>query len=171
MGYSRSRVYTSDVQIAFDFNALAASDALNREEVLHWNDARIDVHLTSNRALRGEAEMTSNGSLLTLEPIAAGNRNTGGGITAAPGDPRASGPFVLTLKLNGAQHIAATATGRTSRLTITSDWPDPSFFGSFLPDAREVNEDGFSASWTVPHLARPLPQISREALDKSARFT
>ena len=162
-------VYTADVQVAFDFNALSASDALRGDEVLHWKDARIDVHLTSNRALRGEAELTTNGKTLTLEPIAKANQKPGGGITASAGDPRTLGPFLLKLKLNGAQHIAATATGRTSRLSVTSDWPDPSFFGSFLPDARDVNQDGFSAQWTVPHLARPFPQISREALDHSAR--
>ena len=161
-------VYTANAKIEFDFNALSSSTALRGNEVLHWKEARIDVHLTSNQALRGEAELTSNGQPLTLEPIARANQKQGG-ITANPGDPRASGPYTLKLKLNGAQHIAATATGRTSRLTITSDWPDPSFFGSFLPDARDVNEDGFNASWTVPHLARPFPQISREALDQSSR--
>lgn len=162
-------VYTADVRIAFDFNALSASDALSGDEVLRWDDARVDVYLTSNRALRGEAELTTGGQPLTLEPIARANQKPGGGITANLGDPRASAPFVLRLKLNGAQHIAATATGRTSRLSITSDWPDPSFFGSFLPDTRQVNEAGFTANWTVPHLARPFPQISREALDHSAR--
>ena len=162
-------VYTANVEIAFDFNALSASDVLNREEVLHWKDARIEVRLTSNRALRGEAELTENGRLLTLEPIASSNEKKGGGITANSGDPREIGPLLLKLKLNGAQHLAATATGRTTHLSIISDWPDPSFFGSFLPDAREVNQDGFKASWTVPHLARPFPQVSRESLDHSAR--
>jgi inner membrane protein len=161
-------VYTADVQITFDFNALSASDAVGGDEVLLWNDARIDVHLTSNRALRGQAELTTNGLPLTLEPIAQANEKSGGGITATPGDPRASGPFVLKLKLNGAQHFAATATGRTTHLAIASDWPDPSFFGSFLPEDREINENGFTARWTVPHLARPFPQVSREALDHSA---
>ena len=162
-------VYTADVDIAFDFKAVSATQALNGKEVLHWSDARIDIHLTSNQALRGEAQLTSPGGPLTLEPIATGSKSASGGITASPGDPRQSGPYALTLSLNGAQHLAATATGRTTRLAITSDWPDPSFFGSFLPDSREVNENGFAAAWTVPHLARALPQISREALDQSAR--
>ena len=52
---------------------------------------------------------------------------------------------------------------------MTSDWPDPSFFGSFLPDNTEIARDGFTANWTVPHLARSLPQVSREVPDPSAR--
>ena len=162
-------VYTADVKIKFDFNAMAAADALIGQEVLKWSDAHIDVHLTSNRALRGEAKLTSGDRTLTLEPIAHNDRS--GGVTTRPGDPRQSGPFELALTLNGAQHFAATATGRTTRLNLVSDWPDPSFFGTFLPDARAVNDDGFTASWTVPHLARALPQVSREAHDKSARST
>ncbi len=164
-------VYTANVEATFDFDALSATTALRGQEVLIWADARIDVHLTSNRALRGEAKLTSGGTPLTLEPIAQSGHTKVGGVTANLGDPRQFGPFALTLTLNGAQHIAATATGRTTRLNIASDWPDPSFFGSFLPDARDVTENGFNASWTVPHLARALPQISREALDTSARST
>ena len=45
---------------------------------------------------------------------------------------------------------------------MKSDWADPAFDGAFLPDRSEVTETGFSAEWTIPHLARTLPQITRE---------
>ncbi|MGI9394343.1 MAG: cell envelope integrity protein CreD, partial [Boseongicola sp.] len=90
-------------------------------------------------------------------------------ITTALGDPRDSGTFLLKLTMNGAQHLAAAATGRTTRLRISSDWPDPSFFGDFLPDSSNTTESGFTAEWTVPHLARSLPQISRKNSDHIAR--
>ena len=171
---SRSRgifevpVYTADVQMAFDFDAEAAETALRAEEVLHWDEARLSVLLSSNRGLRGEATLLADGEGLPLEPVSGGEAGMTG-ITADLGDPREFGKFSLKLAVNGADTFAVAATGRTTRFTLASDWPDPSFFGTFLPDAREVTESGFTASWTVPHLARSLPQVGRSFPDKIAR--
>lgn len=52
---------------------------------------------------------------------------------------------------------------------MTSDWPDPSFSGAFLPSDRSVSPGGFSAAWTVPHLARSVPQawnLTEEGIDR-----
>ena len=161
-------VYTAEVDMGFDFDAEAAEAVLRGKEVLHWDEARMSVFLTSNRGLRGEARLTADGRDLPLEPVSGGeDRRTG--ITTALGDPREIGGFRLNLGVNGAETFAVAATGRTTRLTLTSDWPDPSFFGTFLPDAREIGEEGFTASWTVPHLARSLPQVGREFPDQAAR--
>ena len=162
-------VYTAQSEISFTFDTSLASPALTGEEVLHWNDAQLEVGLTSNRALRGEAILTASDRTIPLEPLSSRSQSVSGGILAELGDPRTIENYRLALTLNGARHIAATATGRTTRLSISSDWPDPSFFGSFLPDARSVNDEGFEASWSVPHLARALPQVSREPLDSLAR--
>ena len=161
-------VYTAAANIRFAFDASAAGGLLRPEEVPHWDETTLEVYLTSNRGLRGAATLTWRDASLTLEPIAdAGNGQTG--IRTAIGDPRDGGDFALALTLNGAQHMSVAATGRTTRVVIDSDWPDPGFFGSFLPDASEVSETGFRAEWTVPHLARSLPQVSRENLDPLAR--
>ncbi|NNC97155.1 MAG: cell envelope integrity protein CreD, partial [Gammaproteobacteria bacterium] len=48
--------------------------------------------------------------------------------------------------------------GKTTIARLESDWSDPSFFGSFLPDTRDVSEKGFTATWKVLHLNRPFPQ-------------
>lgn len=173
-GTTRSRgifevpVYTADVKMAFDYDAEAAQDALRGKEVIHWDEARLSVFLSSNRGLRGEARLLADGRELALEPVSGGESERTG-ITAELGDPRDIGGFRLSLGVNGAETFAVAATGRTTRLTLASDWPDPSFFGTFLPDAREVSDAGFTASWTVPHLARSLPQVGRSFPDQIAR--
>ena len=47
---------------------------------------------------------------------------------------------------------------RETRMSMTSDWPHPSFSGAFLPTERSISKGGFTASWRVPHLARSVPQ-------------
>ena len=162
-------VFTTAAGLAFGFDAALAETVLRGEEELRWEDARIDVPLSSNRALRGEARLSAGGRNFALQPISSGERRAG--ITARTGDPRELGALTLDLMLNGAQSLAVAATGRTTRVAMTSDWPDPGFYGAFLPDASDISETGFTAAWTVPHLARTLPQVSRENPDPHARDT
>ena len=161
-------VYTADVGLGFDFDTDSAGQTLSDREKLDWDKAELRVFLSSNRGLRGATRLTGDGAHFALEPMPAA-AGQGTGIAARPGDPRQIDSYRLALSINGAQHFGTAAVGRTSRVTMTSDWPDPSFSGAFLPDTREVGEDGFTASWTVPHLARSLPQVSRESLDHAAR--
>ena len=47
---------------------------------------------------------------------------------------------------------------RETRVSLSSDWPHPSFSGAFLPDDRQVTAAGFTAVWKIPHLARSVPE-------------
>ena len=161
-------VYTADIDMTFDFDLSEAEDLLVGKEEAHWDDAHLRVFLSSNKALRGEALLQADGRMLRLEPISGGGQDQTG-IIARVGDPREIAGYQLQLGINGAQTLAAAGTGRTTRFTLKSDWPDPSFYGAFLPDDSTVSEAGFEATWVVPHLARSLPQMSRNYPDTTAR--
>lgn len=153
-------VYTAEIAIAATFDASRIDAALGPEERPIWDEATITLGLTDNRGLRGEARIEAGGQPLDLEPVAAGERQ--GGIEAAIGDPRDLGEVTAQLTLNGADWLMVVPAGRVSRIEMSGDWADPGFTGTFLPDAREVDPDGHSASWTIPHLARALPQMLRD---------
>jgi inner membrane protein len=46
------------------------------------------------------------------------------------------------------------AYGKTTYLTAQGDWPSPGFDGGFLPIARTVSSNGYTAEWSVPFIAR-----------------
>ena len=166
-GIFRVPVYTADTDIAFSFRVEDAEGQLGAEDTALWDSAFVRLSVSSNRAIRGAATMRIDGADVPLEPATDGGPV--GGIVAATGDPRGLEDYRLTLVLNGAQQLDLTPSGRTSRVEISSDWPDPSFTGAFLPDGSEISETGFTASWTIPHLARTLPQAARESFDATAR--
>lgn len=161
-------VFTADLALEFDFDMENVASVLAKDEAPNWDGAELRVFLDSNRALRGDAQLSADDTPFALEPIPLAE-NVGTGIFAPVEDPRKLTAFSLHLSMNGAQEFGVAAVGRTSRVNIVSDWPDPSFVGDFLPDQSEITGDGFSASWTVPHLARSLPQVSRENPDFAAR--
>lgn len=155
-------VYRAEVALSFDFPTDRVIDATDDGEVLQWSDARIELGLDNNAALRGKAALETDGRELALEPLLSSDSSAG--ISAMVGDPRTHSNYSLTLGLNGAQSFQIAPVGRTTDVTVTSDWPHPSFRGAFLPDQSEISETGFSASWSIPHLARAVPQVTRENL-------
>lgn len=149
-------VYGADMEVAFDFDLASAADLVRDEETIIWHEATVQLYLNDNRGLRGAASLKSDGQDIPLEP-ALGRA----GVQARVGDPRDLGAMQFALGLNGAQRLSLSPVGRDTSVQITSDWPHPSFVGGFLPDEHEVTDAGFTASWTIPHLARNMPQQQR----------
>lgn len=158
-------VYQALATMDLTYDLVAAEGLLNGAEEILWDEASLRVTVAANRALRGDATLTTGGTAIPLEPRADGTP----GITAALGDPRGHDSYTMSLGFNGATDLQVTPVGRASNVTITSDWPHPSFQGAFLPNTRTITDAGFSASWSIPHLARTLPQAARQDYDATAR--
>ncbi len=161
-------VYTADLGIDFDYPLSGVAAALTEGEELLWDQSYLQVSLISNKALRGAATLVVDGQSKSLEPMANPDTQMGG-IRGAIGDPRGVTSYRLDLGFNGAGTVQITPVGRTTNVSFTSDWPHPSFMGSYLPDDYTVVEDGSGARWSIPHLARNLPQVSRSDHQSAAR--
>lgn len=66
--------------------------------------------------------------------------------------------FSFLLNLNGSEDLTFAPVGKSTKISLESEWSSPSFIGQFLPNERAINESGFSAEWQVLHLNRNFPQ-------------
>lgn len=161
--HSRSRgifnvpVYQSTLQIAFDFDTGLVADHLGETETALWDQAYLTFRLSNLAGVRGETILQADGQTLGIEPMSGVK-----GMRVALGDPRSFDKYNMTLGLNGAREFYLSPVGRINQIDMVGNWPDPSFSGSFLPDRHDVATDGFTATWTVPNLARSFPQTGRE---------
>ncbi len=80
------------------------------------------------------------------------------------------GDFALDLELKGSGELGFTPFGVTTRVSVTSNWGDPSFVGGWLPDERSVEDSGFEAKWRVPFLGRDYPQQWSSAAEPRERI-
>ena len=64
------------------------------------------------------------------------------------------------LELVGTGELAFAPVGDSTRVTLASDWPHPSFGGRFLPIERQVGGTGFTARWQLNALATTAPQAT-----------
>ena len=67
--------------------------------------------------------------------------------------------YTLTVPLKGSEHLYFLPVGRTTSAHLLSDCPSPSFDGRYLPDEREVDNNGFTADWKVLALNRDFSQV------------
>jgi inner membrane protein len=67
-------------------------------------------------------------------------------------------PFQVDLVLRGSEALRLLPLGESTRVELTSSWPDPGFIGAPLPSERRVAGQGFTALWDVPYFARTFPQ-------------
>jgi len=66
----------------------------------------------------------------------------------------------IALAFKGSQSLSVVPVGGQSTVRVQSSWPHPNFSGAFLPSDRTIGEAGFDAQWSVPELARSIPQMT-----------
>lgn len=159
-------VFQADLnfEAAFDLNRVPA--AAPQGAVLDWPHAEFIVGVTDARGALSDGSLTSSGKTLNLSPAeTAENFSIGTDATqqlklklfgARSGNVQPNSQFIVTaaIRFSGAQRIALLAYGKTTRLNMQGDWPDPSFDGGFLPVSHHISPAGFTADWTVPFIAR-----------------
>jgi inner membrane protein len=116
------------------------------------------------RGLRAVA-IGMNGKALDVVP-GTGLAGAGAGVSAPLIAIPAGGStltFDATLTLGGAYGFEVVPLGKSTRASLASPWPHPSFTGRFLPVERTVRDSGFDARWQATALATTAREDWRTA--------
>lgn len=155
-------VYDSELELSGRF-------VLDDEEhfsdyVWQWDQAYISLGVSDSKGISDRADLSIGDKVISASPGSGQTDLFEKGISfPLPIDPLMlndfKGDFSLRLGLRGSGSIAFSPVGRTTEVALSSEWDAPSFTGNFLPSAREVDDNGFTASWVVTHLNRSFPQV------------
>lgn len=126
----------------------------------NWDAAYFTIGVSDMRGIKNLPELIVNGQKCIVEPGVADTDLFQSGITIKAGLVELDQPFnfEIELELNGSEELSVEALGKTSEVTMKSDWAHPGFTGGFLPESRNVSNNGFTANWSVTHLNRNFPQ-------------
>ena len=153
-------VYRADVQVAGHFADLDFSGWDVEDSDILWDKATVSVLVSDVRSLVSASSLRWGGQSLELEPGARVGK--GSGIHAKVSKEQLAGPtteFSLDLGLNGSQQFSVAPVGSQTLFAVKSNWPHPSFQGTWLPERKAVvTAEGFEASWAVNLLGRNYPQ-------------
>ena len=162
-GIYRALVYSSEVDISGRF-ALPSREAMARivpalVEV-DFNRAFVIMGLSHPSALRKVGSFAWNGTPYAAEPGTQpfGQVPSGFRIPIAL-DGKTTFDFSQRLSMSGSGGIRFAPAGETTDISVQSSWLHPSFQGQVLPTSYETSDKGFSATWSVPSLARSYPNL------------
>lgn len=161
-------VYTATLAVRGQFGVPDVADVDPNAISIRWNDAVFSLALNDVSGLKDAATLKLNGrDTLPFQPSSgvpgSNMRGIHAKVGAAPSLAAGEGTlkpfrFEAELHFTGSISLNFAPAARETRVSLTSDWPHPSFGGAFLPVERTVTAEGFTAKWRVPHLARSVPQ-------------
>ncbi|WP_063380944.1 cell envelope integrity protein CreD [Pseudoalteromonas luteoviolacea] len=75
--------------------------------------------------------------------------------------------FSADLHLQGMEKLAISPLGRETRVSMTADWPHPSFVGAYLPITSNINGDEFSANWQASYFSTNMQSTFESCILRS----
>ena len=162
-GIYRVQVFTADLVVSGAFRDLRAtiealSSAEQLEEIL-WSEAAVGFGVSDPRGIVEVDGFEINGRKVQVRPGTTLREMLPRGFHASVGDIASdSVEFLLPIGIRGSGSFRFLPLGATTRASLRSEWPHPSFEGDVLPAVREIDDAGFSAQWTISLLNRSFPQ-------------
>ena len=130
------------------------------EEDILWSKAVLNLGISDLRGIEKEVSLSQKNANFAFLPGVSAGALTDSGINLpleSAIDHFHENNFTIDLPLKGSQRLFFVPLGKNTEVKMTSDWKDPSFTGSFLPE-HDIQDDRFEASWNVLHFNRNFPQ-------------
>ena len=169
-------VYTSAMDIKGHFTMPDFQQKDIKEEDIIWDKASIIIKTSNLKGIKNEVVLTMGTNDYRFEPTFNQNKRNNNqlkldvlesGHISSEDIPKANAVnFAMKLNYNGSESIKFVPIGKTTAISMTSDWHSPSFTGSYLPDdkTKEITPNGFKANWKVLHINRPFSQYAFKRL-------
>jgi len=154
-------VYATDINLTGSF-ARPILRGLPPETIVDWANARLAVSVGDVRGI-AEVSLTWGGKGGYAFDPGTGVNAMISGVQTSVAVPASGTAFTVKLRIRGTARLAFVPAAESFSASMASAWQHPSFDGAYLPDTREVSDEGFNAAWRVSHLARSLPQMWNNA--------
>lgn len=165
-GNFESAVFTTQM----DFDGYYIPIDLTKKGIKHqdilWNKASIIVQTSNLKGIKREVLITLKDKTYSFETHFNQNNTSNLDVLESSfikGEALFKSPktnFTFSLNFNGSTKIELIPIGKTTTMSMTSNWADPSFIGNYLPndETKTISKDGFKADWKILHINRAFSQ-------------
>lgn len=147
-------VYTNQLQVQGEFNtdAMQEVERAHKNAQLRWEQPYLTVLVRDQRGIARPPVLQWANSPIKFQPgTNLPGTNTVDGMHARLPELAATAPltvpFAFELELNGMRAMNFALLAEDSSVKASANWPSPSFSGELLPVERDINEQGFTATW------------------------
>ncbi|HWA48199.1 MAG TPA: cell envelope integrity protein CreD [Dongiaceae bacterium] len=153
-------VYAADIALSGKFGPLDLSAHGVAASQIKWQAASLVLGISEIRAVKSASLNAAGGmraieaGLLPYHPFASG---VYANIPLTAFNGSRGFDFAFDLTVNGRDDLSFQPIGRQTKIVLKSNWPHPGFSGAPLPDSRDINAKGFTAEWSISHIATGAP--------------
>lgn len=154
-------LYSSQLRLEGTFSRPAVEQLVPSGSIVHWDKAFLAVGIPDLRGLNDQVKLLWAGKSSVFDPGIPSPGVAESGIHAPiPLSASDTGvdSFSIEVSLKGSGSLFFTPLGKVTDVSLSATWADPSFNGAFLPDEKNIDAQGFQASWRVLNLNRNYPQ-------------
>ena len=154
-------VYESKINIYANFGTIKLSDQNMENHHFFFEKATLNIGITDLKGIEKQIKLKWNGRETIFNPGVSTDDIVRSGINCPVNINTGNDKeyqYSMSIDLKGSQSLFFTPLGKTTDVEARSSWENPSFDGEFLPDSREISQNGFIAKWNILHLNRNFPQ-------------
>lgn len=170
------------------------SQSTARQNVTHWNEAKLIIPISDLRGVATLPTVTIDGQpskatypqtvmlnglsyvevtlpnnvIAQLKANATTTQNTSNtqsSTLTANNSVNTALDIIINLPLSGISNLNTVPTGQNFELTMRSNWHAPNFIGKALPNAKNFTADGFEANWQNQYLTVANNQYLSQCLN------
>lgn len=147
-------------------------------ENIQWDKATILIQTTNLKSIKDEVKINFGNTNFTFEPVYSSNSKQNiealetGYIDLSKILNQGKTAFCFDISYNGSQQIKMVPIGKTTQVSMKSNWSSPSFTGNFLPDdkTKKISDAGFTANWKILHINRAFAQQTFDTLPDLSQY-
>ncbi|MEO5966901.1 MAG: cell envelope integrity protein CreD, partial [Ferruginibacter sp.] len=134
--------------------------------LVQWQDAKICYGISDFKGIEEKLIVNFNGNDLELSPGLPSNEISIKGLSApinlTPSEDGKTLAFNMNLKIKGSEQLHFIPLAGDSKFSLKSGWASPSFDGNNLPSTRQVNKEGFNATWNFNKANLPFSTVLKD---------
>jgi inner membrane protein len=154
-------VYDSKLELTGKFSDLNIKQFGINPNHIHYEKAVLNIGISDLKGIEKQINIKWNDRLYPFNSGVNTSDVVTSGINAhIPININSAGTYSFStqIDLKGSQYLYFLPVGKTTEVRLESNWSTPSFTGMYLPDNREITDQGFKSHWNILHLNRNYPQ-------------
>lgn len=170
-GIYKTIVYHSKMNLTGSFEITHLSIPKNYTPL--WDKAQMVMRVNNLKGVTKQIHVTANGKTFNLANGTANNQRghqtyfdlETDGISTLISPKDSNLDFAMNLAMNGSEQIQFIPIGKSTQVSLKSNWKTANFFGAFIPqNENKVDQHGISAQWNVLDINRPFMQLHKTSL-------
>lgn len=154
-------VYDTKIRVNGKFSPMEMKKSgINPANIL-WDKVKLDIGLSDLKGLKNNPLITLGDTAYNVEPDFTSLKLFTNNLIILPNlsaNKNTALDFSFDLDLRGSNELNFQHVGKSTSVKVEGSWNNPSFTGRYLPEDRQVNDNGFVATWKLPHFNRPFAQ-------------